>query len=78
MSTETIAGWTVSLMRVVKKINVYSKLNSPGWPALNNLKDNARAFISRWQKILMMKEVAENLLLIKKQTGWSSHVPNRK
>lgn len=47
MSTETIAGWTVSLMRVVKKINVYSKLNSPSWPALNNLKDNARAFISR-------------------------------
>lgn len=65
-------------MRVVNKINVYSKLNSPSWPALNNLKDNARAFISRWQKILMMKEAAENLLLIKNQTGWNSNVPGRK
>lgn len=47
MNTETVVGWTVSLMRVVKKINVYSKLNSPSRPAFNNLKDNAKAFISR-------------------------------
>lgn len=46
-NTETTAGWTVRLMRVVKKINVYSKLNSPHRSVLNNLKDNARAFISR-------------------------------
>lgn len=46
-NTETTAGWTVRLMRVVKKINVYSKLNSPHWSVLSNLKDNATAFISR-------------------------------
>lgn len=45
--TETTAGWTVRLMRVVQKINVHSKLNSPHWSVLNNLKDNATAFISR-------------------------------
>lgn len=44
---ETTADWTVRLMSVVKKINVYSKLNSPRWSVLHNLKDNARALTSR-------------------------------
>lgn len=44
---EITVDWTVRLMRVVKKINVYSKLNCPHRSVLHNLKDNARAFTSR-------------------------------
>lgn len=37
-STRSVAAWTVILMKVVKKINVHSKLGSPSWIALNNFK----------------------------------------
>lgn len=37
-SIGSVAVWTVILMKVVKKINVYCKLNSPSWLALNNFR----------------------------------------
>lgn len=37
-STRSVAVWTVILMKVVKKINVHSKLSSPSWLILNNFR----------------------------------------